>query len=89
MDLLLENKGERTTTVHKIGILFTYNNNPYHLHDSRELILKSGESKNESFNFTIHKNQIQIGDTLTNVKLIIQHTHGKKNEIIKIIKKCQ
>ena len=90
ISLLFKNTGERSTTIHNVSLSFEYMNKQHttdNLQYPQEISLLGGDSKSQTFNFSINQKEIQITDNPKNVKLTIEYTHGKKTEIIYEIQK--
>ena len=76
----IDNKGERSTTIHKSSLSFSFKGKTYEPRRSpnRLFTVLPHETKRESFEFFLPFTETRIeGDTEAG-RLFLEHTHGKK-----------
>lgn len=77
----IDNKGQRSTTVHSATLSFKYDGKIHELKTGDSMMLNNidpSSTNTQHFMFTIPKNQLRIKDRITNCKITIIHTYDKK-----------
>ncbi|TBR08514.1 MAG: hypothetical protein EPO62_06445 [Candidatus Nitrosotenuis sp.] len=87
----IDNKGVYGTTFHSINILFDYDGKLHNIPVDHDLILQISphSSIKQYLSFTLKRNELKLENNITNVKLIMNYTHGQKQVDIPVIEELK
>ena len=75
----VHNRGTKPTTIHHSKLTFNYNSEPKEKEDDRiSLEILPDRTEDFSPSLNLHKDDLIIHGKITNCKLTVKHTHGKK-----------
>jgi len=75
----VHNRGTKPTTIHHSKLTFNYNSEPKEKEDDRiSLEILPDRTEDFSPSLNLHKDDFIIHGKITNCKLMVKHTHGKK-----------
>lgn len=89
--LRIDNKGERSTTIHTIHFNFEYAGKSPDA-DPRtqpQTTIEPHSSQKKLFDIFLKRDEIKLEGDLKNFKVMINHTHGKKELVIPLIKESK
>jgi len=74
----VHNRGTKPTTIHHSKLTFNYNSEPKEEDGRISLEILPDRTEDFSPSLNLHKDDLIIHGKITNCKLMVKHTHGKK-----------